>query len=597
MNNNILAVAAMLACAATVQAQDISTQIVVDRTIQPTVREVSRPASFNPTVTVPKVQLQPLPQREYLQASTLTVLAPTLTPARYADSIQPTPYRGYLSAGYFPIADVGVSAGYTVALTRSTDLSVWGQFDNQRYKGYAETADQRYSSIVGAVAAKLTQRMGAWGILSLDLRYTTGKMGLPSYGYHTTADAPADTTHYNRRFDQLSATLGWHGHAERFRYYLHVTPGHFGYTQNINWAWYDPAGQPRVKLQGAAENSLEAAGGIEADFGATVAGIGLSTHWVHTLRGVEGEVITANDWNLYTYVIPENANVGVTAVNPYIKRQFGALYARLGLEADMHSGVSGSKFHVAPDVNIAWTPGQFFTAELTATGGSYMNTLERMRQLNPAGPAVAVYNPTYVPVDGRLTLTVGPASGFGMKLFGGWSQANNWLSLSYDPAMRVIAEGEQSAFSLRTNARNVVYNPVTLHGFMGGATLSYDLRRWVHLEATAMAAERTRARGYYQWNDRARYVIQAGLSATPIDQLTFGFNYELRAGRRAYDVAGVGFTNLHNISNLGFHADYALTDQINIWAKVDNLLNHRYLLQPYTPAQGVRGLVGAAYKF
>lgn len=593
MNKNILAAAAVLATAATAQAQDISTQIVVDRTIQPTVREVSRPSSFNPAVSVPKVQLQPLPQREYLQPSTLTVLAPVLTPARYADTIATTPYRGYLSAGYFPVVEVGVSGGYSFALTRSTELSLFGQFDNQRYKVYDGDAAQPYHSIAGSAGARLTQKLGALGTLSLELRYATGRRSLPSYGFQVDEANPADTTFYSRRFEQASATLAWHGHARKFRYYLHATPGYIGYNQNIDWAWRDPAGQPRLKLTGAAESSLEAAAGIEADFRTLTAGVALSTHYAHTIRGVEGEVIESNGEPVYTYVLPEYKTLGVTALNPYIKRRFGTLDARIGLNADVYDGVAGSKFHIAPDLNVSWVSNQTFTAELTATGGSYMNSLERMRQLNPVGPVVAVYNPTHVPVDARLTLTVGPLNAFGMKLFGGWSQANNWLSMSYDYAMRNYMSRQE----LTGPARCVVYTPITLRGWMAGTTISYRWRQYLQLEATAMTAEQGRTRGYYQWNDRARFVIQTGLTTQPIKPLTLGVDYELRGGRRAYDLAGMSHINLHNISNLGLHADYALTDRINLWASVSNLLNKRYLLQPYTHAQGIRGLVGAACKF
>ena len=103
-------------------------------------------------------------------------------------------------------------------------------------------------------------------------------------------------------------------------------------------------------------------------------------------------------------------------------------------------------------------------------------------------------------------------------------------------------------------------------------------------------------KGYYRWVDRARYVVDASVKVHPVDKLDLELDYEFRGNRKLYNYVGME-RKLGNKSDLSFGAAYRITPQFSVWARGENLLNHRYDLLLSVPAQGIKGLVGVSYKF
>ena len=110
----------LLFAAFSAQAQKLSTEITVERTVVPAERAATRLNSVSPSIVPATVQDTRIDMAEYGQPGTLTRSSYLLAPAAWADTFALSPYRGYVSAGYFPVYNLGVSAGY-----RLLQPSVW----------------------------------------------------------------------------------------------------------------------------------------------------------------------------------------------------------------------------------------------------------------------------------------------------------------------------------------------------------------------------------------------------------------------------------------------------------------------------------------
>jgi len=195
-----------------------------------------------------------------------------------------------------------------------------------------------------------------------------------------------------------------------------------------------------------------------------------------------------------------------------------------------------------------------------------------------------------VPVDASLKFTVGPVAGVSLKLFGGYSMANDWLMPS---------QSRPSLANVGVNILNPYYSlfvPYDIKGWLLGAGIGYRWRDIVDFEATAQMAPQATDKGYYRWLDRARYVADASVKVHPVDNLDLELGYEFRGGRKLYNYAGAE-RKLGNKSDLSLGAAYRISPQLSVWLRGENLLNHHYDLLLSLPAQGIKGLVGVSYKF
>ena len=112
----------LLFAAFSAQAQKLSTEITVERTVVPAERAATRLNSVSPSIVPATVQDTRIDMAEYGQPGTLTRSSYLLAPAAWADTFALSPYRGYVSAGYFPVYNLGVSAGYRLLQTSDTRL-------------------------------------------------------------------------------------------------------------------------------------------------------------------------------------------------------------------------------------------------------------------------------------------------------------------------------------------------------------------------------------------------------------------------------------------------------------------------------------------
>lgn len=570
----------MLCTAAAAVAQDINTSIEVDRTIEPEVREAVRPLTFMPGIELPATQLQPLSLHEYMRASELTTITPLLAPVAYGDTIATSPYRGYGAIGYFPAYNLGASAGYRFINTGTTRLGANLQFDGCSYKGFGSTKDQTFSSNTLSVGADFNHLFSRAGMVAVKLAYKYGRQGIPTAGEG-----------YHQNVNDLEAKALWHGFFKNCNYHVGIDFDHFAYGEGTPQISTPGLRMLDGNYSGAAQNHISAHTGINfaKNGSASYYGLEVRADYLHNTSGA-GCPISFYETPDYILIPCPWSTQGYIRITPFYNFSYKQWHGSIGLNADISTGTVGKHFHVAPEVKLAWTPAAVFALEARFTGGERLNPLSELYDINQWTDPLQVHHLSHVPFDGRMTLAIGPFEGTSLKLFGGYSVANEWLINGFWDVYPTPGEKY-------TAWRNML-RPVDMKGWLAGATVGYSWRNYLELEATASMAPQSWNRGYYLWRDHARYVVRAHATGRPTDRLELTLGYEFRGRRMAYSYdSSANPVNLGNVNTLNIGALYRISDPLSVWVKAENLLNHRYNHLLGIAAQGIKGLVGVSYKF
>ena len=148
-----------------------------------------------------------------------------------------------------------------------------------------------------------------------------------------------------------------------------------------------------------------------------------------------------------------------------------------------------------------------------------------------------------------------------------------------------------------------------MRGWHAGIAASYKYRDMVSARVSYETAPQGEDKGYYLWRDRAKHVVNASVTVTPIKPLDITIGYEYRGNRVTYDCVGVkedviaGYADdnvkcdLGDVNNLSVGALYRFTPAFSAFARVENILNKKYDILYNIPSQGITGLVGITYKF
>lgn len=562
-------------------AKDLKTEITVDRTIVPVEREAVRLGSLTPKLMSSPVRQRALTLADYTTPASLTRSMPTLDPAAYADTFALSPYKGYASIGYFPVFNIGASAGYRFIDTSHSRLGAWMQYNGYSYKEPGKEASKgTYDNNSFTLGARFDQRVGDKSTFGAGLSYTFAATGLPD-----------DFINKSQNANIFDADLSWWSRAGLVGYHIKAAYSHFGFGKKVLLS--ETHQLPAIDSKAAGENRITFNAGI-GYFGSSSAprgGIEICADFISRYNGFEQiEYQTAAE-RYEPRFAPINAKtLGVTSITPYYAFNNGSIHGRIGAKIEISSGGEGKKFHIAPAVMLDWNVTSQFAIYLRAEGGEHLNSLHSLYNYCPFINAAWQYQRSHVPMTIDVGMNIGPFAGFSAKLFGGYAIANDWLM----PQLTTLSDksGTQSIDISNFGAYD-------LKGWHAGIALDYDWRSIVKTGVSAEFAPQKPDKGYYLWRDRAKYVIKAYVEACPFKKLSAGVGYELRGKRcnYAFDQSEYDAIELKSVNNLYANASYSLNEAFTIFARGENLLNKRYYLISDIYAQGIKGLVGVSYKF
>ncbi len=511
-----------LALSINASAQNLSTEVVVERSVQPTERAASRLNGLTPTLVLPKVQNINLSTANY---NGISEISRGYTPYESDNAMLQVPAaddsRGYAVLGYFPTYNIGISAGYQLIENDDTNLGIWGQFCGESYEPEEELGDMEYNGgRVGMDFSKIF-RSGATIEALLRYQYAESKTNTRSSQDLNSGDFFARWTSSSRNL-----TLG-------------VGAGFDSYSDFEAVGFYAP-------FSGLNEIRFELDGGMFVNLG--------NGH----RAGVDANFSYGN-------------SLGELCATPYYSVKNDKFGSRIGIDLDV-SLLGDNAINFEPDVEFYWTPSAKFAAKASVTGGVFINTMNRVREISPYLPGTIAYGRSRVPVDAQLNLTINPFAGFSAELFGGYAIAEDWLM---------------------PDEVGTLFSPMMMtdiEGWHAGIRLNYA-HKWLEFGASAETAASDNDKAYYLWRDRAKYVFNVFAQAAPIERLTVDVDYEFRSGRHTT------FTSLGCVSNLSLGASYQFTPKFSVFIQGENLLARKYQELPGLYSQSIHGLCGLSLKF
>lgn len=522
-------------------AQDITTEVVVERSIQPVERAATRPSGMTPVLLLPPVGTVTLSTASYTGLSPVVRAYTSLQPARGADVPTEGPWRGYVSLGYFPVYNLGFAAGYRVISDARSTLDVHASFNGFDYKAW-DDADEKNKYNGGTIGADYSLQPNGYSRLTASADYTYASAAT----YYTTSQS-RNAGHIN---------VGWESELQGLEYSAAIKADidAFGDTRLDLGTVNTPYNGLHQQLYGI---DLGAALPFGED---NKIGVDLSATFMHSTSDTR-------------FAYSSSATLGIAHIRPYYSLQSGDVSASAGLNVDFFTGGTGSKVHVSPAIDLAWTPAQILALHVTATAGTGFNSVRSMLDQCPLLPAFGSFGRYRVPYDISGAIIVGPAAGFTATLSGGYSHAKNVLM----PGLAMLSQpmGERDA-----------------KGWHGCLELGYEQRLFsVGASAEIASSDAASGKGYYLWTDGARWQIKAHGTVRPVERLAVGIDYTFRSHRHTPT------TSLGCISDLALRATYRFTDRLDVFANVENLLGRRYLIVPTVSSQKLHGLVGATFRF
>lgn len=553
----------------------LSKEITIEREIVPEVRAASRLNVYPRTLSF-KPQFTTLAVNDFTEPSDYDPGITPYEPAATAPAAAPTPWRGYLDMGYFPAANAGVSAGYAIVDNASTRLNAWGQFNNRSYKAAPEPglAKGTFRNLTGRVGLDFSHGFGDAGKLNVATDFGISSFSQP-WSVIERCLSGGDSDALGQSVAEWNLSAMWRGHAShKLDYHAGARFGIFNFSKGLEMETLSATDFGETGERGSV--TLPAV--HQTSFG-----LDLGVAQRINDRASAGVDLTGDFLSYNHFAAGSGKTFGVASLKPYYRFGNDIVTLKAGVRLDVTMNC-GKAIHVAPDVLFGVNPAAGFGGWIRLGGGEHLNSLQSLRAFSPYISQLYAYGVSHMPVTGDLGLRFGPVHGASLTLRLAYASANDWLL----PAM---ADNQ-----LLFMGRN-------LRSWKAGAQFNWKFRNLLSLEASF---ESTLGNGeketWIEWRDRARHLLGASLTVTPMRQLSVSLSYQMRLKRRMPVWGGTIAdapveVGLKDVSNLGIGAAWRFTEALSVFARVDNVLNNESYLLPMVPDQGLNGLVGIAWKF
>lgn len=541
-------------------AQDLSTEITVDRTVVTELPAAAPLSSVFPSMPQSGGNMFSVKPVQYTQWTEFRPVASNINTPLFTGFTPAPGYRGYVTGGYFPSYNAEVAAGYRFLDTRDSQLGASIRFSGYSYKYEGnKTSDNSFVARIDG-----SHRFSSGTVFAAEADYT--QSGLENFG--------AD-----RGVSGFRVSAGVYNQRE---YRLRLGFDCFGLNDAVPVDIGDNfSGKPR-DMRFSAE-------------GAYIFGLGATTDFDF---GVKADVLNRKDVrDTFTETGDYSFTAYLVALNPALRFATEDFKARVGVSVSVADKTSTSKVCVAPDITLAWTPTGVVDVYARFGGGREMRGLRWQYQVSPFSLGPDAESMTYSPVDSRAGLNLRPFGGMHIGLFAGYS---SWKKVS---VLQRYNAWQSTGNFIRMPSNFAVTD---LEGWNYGFEASYEVSRLgcIHAAATFYAE------GDPTIGDRARAVAEAGLTVRPVERLSVDVDYRLRASRRyisynyihnnldgtdtqQYDYsAGLG-----NVSDLCIGGNYEVTPQFSVFLRLENILGRRHQIIPDFYSKTFHGLFGASYIF
>lgn len=571
------------AVATSVVAEDLNKVIVIKKEIDPEVKE-SNKINVSPQVPPLEMKTTVLNYNDKAKTALVPSTITRLAPAENVDTIAWSKYRGYAALGYFPIYNMGVSAGYRFIDKDDMKFGAWLQYNGKTYKGKQNDGTKlSFNDHELSLNAAYSQNINRLGVLIANAGYVFNSFSCPWL---------EDYTQSVNRFD---FDAKWDSRVEGLKYNVEIGYDYFGYGKDAVYdSYFDILLNKYNKNPFEAVNEhsgyLNAGASLELDDNTQVA-LDFGAKMIHNNHLSDSYVINSTLSKEVGYKMKQPYNHAILTLIPHYDFKYENFKARVGVQLDYQIDIE-NEFNIAPDVYLDWSATSILSAYAHFTGGVHQNSMSSIFDVSHYFSPSMAYQNSKLPYVIDAGVNIGPFKNATLEIFGGYARANDWY-------MPCVESGVHKMES------------IDLDGWHLGVAASYNYKDIAKVRASYEAAPQSYDDGYYMWRDRAKYVVKASATVTPISPLDITLDYEYRGGRSTYEnieeITTLGWSSFYNtihqrrllggVSNLSVGGLYRYTDQISFFARLENILNNKYDLLYDIPAQGFTGLVGATYKF
>ena len=560
-------------------ADDLNKVIIIDKEIVPELKEVTR---INKTPQVPPLNVKTT-TLNYNEKAKTTLVPPeitTLEPASNVDTIALSKYRGYAMLGYFPVYNLDLSAGYRILDKENMRLNAWLQYNGELYDATTKAGDElSFNDHELSLNALYNWQVNKKSTFGAKVGYTFN-----AFDYPWLKDFSQNVNRFN--FD-----AAWKSSVEGLKYDVELGYSYFGYGKDAfadkdsiltmgKSNLFEAVKEHTGYVKAGASMEIDDDQSVALDFGAKM----IHNNHFSGLWGGSGEANKIVGYNHRPY------NHAILTLVPHYDFKYGNFAAKVGVKLDYQIDID-DEFNVSPDVYIDWNASSIFSAYAHFTGGVHQNSMNSIFEVSHYFMPSMAYENSKLPYVIDAGINVGPFKNATLEIFGGYARANDW----YMPC--VVKDRHEM-------------ESIDFDGWHIGVAASYKYNDLLKVRASYETAPQSYTDGYYLWRDRAKHVVKASAVVTPISPLDITLDYEYRGGRctyeKTYEMPGNGSMipsvyhqalSLGHVSNLSLGGLYRFTDQLSFFARLENILNHKYDMLYDLPSKGFTGLVGATYKF
>ena len=550
----ILAVLGFIPLVGVFAQQDttVNRTVIVENEYNPTVMDASKinvmPKMNEPKATKKNINyatsLRPVSAWDY-QAMSPVVREWETAPA----------YRGYLRGGYGNNGNVDLAAGYLWDITKKDRLNFSASLDGHNYEA-EDTGGEDWKN-----------------------RFYRTRIGLDYKHAFNKVDFLLGGNFCSQVFNYMPSETMIGGEMDKSVYPQHQTllDGYLGLASTdgdmpVQFAF--SAGMKHFKMkhetktmQSGSENNLYVKGDV----------------WKSLSDG--NRVGLDVKFDNYSYSLEQLAEDGraddmenATAIdlNPYYSLENDQWRLRIGVNVDWWGG-EDDKVFISPDVLAEYVFAEKYVFYGQAVGGRKTNCFYHLSsRFSPYWVTDRLVS-SYTSMDAAIGLKGSPANGLWFHLTGGYRITENDLSPYLASDMR------STLVSFVQGKSKLLY---------GSAELKYDYKDlWnVFLKGT-----------YYNWKwDYPEDVNQVELGLQPEMEINGGVGVKVLEGVNVslgYEYVKRCNQVYEPISNLYMGATYDLFKNLQVYGKVNNLLNKDYVRPDAYPAQGLNFLAGATFQF
>lgn len=517
-------------------AQDLKTEVVVDRTIETSLPDAKPMKSVSPVFAAGPSQPEALTMAEYDQWGDIPANVLSSNPAAYTGFETPSKYKGYLTAGYCPVYNSAAQAGYRIIDSKKAAVGASVGFSGYSYKTIGEESvkyQMQNNTLGGHV-------YGSYLIDAKTAVFFTGS------GAGAFLKSPYRNNDFTQTIGLADTRVTLSHTGDKFSTDLSAEYNNISYKKAVN-----PEANP------LSENYFNAQATLRYGF----------SHNSSASMLVGYEL-------LKTGGLPENPLQTLVTLTPLYRWHEGSFSIQGGATVNLAFNTPTKTFHISPRFETEWEFWHKGTLFMECEGGQQFNRIAELYAYNPFAMGEMELAPRYVVADAIAGVKIGSFAGLKLKAFGGWEAVEYAMAMVYEENKPLfIAEGEREK------------------GFYCGGNVE------VHsIDALRLTGS---ARWYPEGSaqlDHAKLMVNAEADIRITRDIKVGIGYSMRTGRIYYG-AEEQRTSLGNSYDLHARANYNWRPNISFFIVGENLVNHRHQVVPTLQNQPIHGLLGVNLAF